>query len=748
MEPKRRPSLPLLLRGALSLCLAALWPWPLEFALALVALVALWRPRATPWLGCGLIGLFLAFSREDDSASTRFCGWLRARSDTWRSSRGGEITLVELCGPQGASDRQAFLVGATTRLENGDWIEWSGELESSRRPRNPGGSREPARLRPSAAAGGPSVAPAPRESAPLSMLAAIRRQLDALGTMLERRLRAHLSPEAAALAGSLALGRSDELGATLRQQLKQCGAWHLFAVSGSHVVLLAALLERLLPRRPRGAVVPLRCVGVLCFVLLSGGQAPAWRAAVSHLVHTIARARTIVACSASTLAAAFLALLSIDGGLLKDPGVQLSFAAVFALLVAARHGPSRSPRGTGHGIRLERPLLQALRCACFAAVATAPLTAFHFGTVSCFAPIATLLLAPFVTVALLLSMVCCTLTWLPAEWCWPAELALSALSTVIAALAEWLAVLPGSPLVTEAPGLVVMLLLGGSWVALLARRPRIGVAAAALAVCVQFAPVHQVGAYPVDSQLADAPAVVFDVGHGQAVLLRTAGRTDLLDAGGRDQGSGRALVAALRALHVERIDTLLLSHLDADHCVAAPALLDAFKVGEVLLTADAAAELVTTREPLLRSLADSIANHDRLIRVVAAGARFGPHEVVWPPAGRRFAARNEGSIAVAIEFGASTWLAPGDLEGYPLVELSVLMATRPAIDLLLLPHHGNADEALRTLLERTRTTRAFASRSTTTLPSATEQALRPLGVVWRSTARSGALGWTPQRSPP
>ena len=66
-----------------------------------------------------------------------------------------------------------------------------------------------------------------------------------------------------------------------------------------------------------------------------------------------------------------------------------------------------------------------------------------------------------------------------------------------------------------------------------------------------------------------------DIGQGNAVLVRTATHTLLYDAGprfSRESDAGhRVLVPLLRALG-ERVDTLMLSHRDADHTGGAAAL--------------------------------------------------------------------------------------------------------------------------------------------------------------------------------
>src|SRR5262249_35250411 len=123
-----------------------------------------------------------------------------------------------------------------------------------------------------------------------------------------------------------------------------------------------------------------------------------------------------------------------------------------------------------------------------------------------------------------------------------------------------------------------------------------------------------------------------------------------------------------------------------------------------------------------------------------AGERVGPNRVLWPPAGRSFSASNDGCLALAVDAGASKLLLPGDLTGYPLLEFT--QSLEEEVDLLLLPHDGNGDAGLASLLRRVRPRLALASRSDGEWTDSTRRALIERGVPWLMTARGGAIGFS------
>ncbi len=78
------------------------------------------------------------------------------------------------------------------------------------------------------------------------------------------------------------------------------------------------------------------------------------------------------------------------------------------------------------------------------------------------------------------------------------------------------------------------------------------------------------------------------VGQGDCAVIQDSGRTILVDAGpagrGADAGA-KIVVPRLRAMGVERLDLILLSHPDADHVGGTGAILDAYPEAQVGISA-------------------------------------------------------------------------------------------------------------------------------------------------------------------
>jgi competence protein ComEC len=164
---------------------------------------------------------------------------------------------------------------------------------------------------------------------------------------------------------------------------------------------------------------------------------------------------------------------------------------------------------------------------------------------------------------------------------------------------------------------------------------------------------------------------------------------------GNALGTSRDIDTALWALGVTGLDGVFLSHADADHYNALPALLDRFRV-DTLITPPG---MLTGDDHALAGLRAAVKHHRIPVREVAAGSFFGEPSmsVLHPPPGGIDASDNANSMVLRIDHGGKTLVLPGDLEPPGTVSL-ISVARPPPGGVLMAPHHGslsmNADAVL------------------------------------------------------
>ena len=547
---------------------------------------------------------------------------------------------------------------------------------------------------------------------------------------LRRGVEARLAPfesssRGAALVRALLLGDRSELPKQWRQALNRSGLAHLLAVSGLHVGLLAIVLSFagvVMPRRLR--FLP-AAAGLVIYLLLVGPRPPVLRASAMGLLAIVAIWLDRPPRALNALAGCAAALVLLDPPIVARLGFQLSFAATAGILVLM---PLYAERWAALPLALRRSLATTSA----AQVATLPWIAPLAGGLHPLAPVLNLVAIPLLVVALLLSFL-----WLGAAWGFPplARVTLPVLDAATWPL-EALASLPPGPgfllpvaLTRWGAGVLAVAFLGlGLW-------PR-----RAFRVAVLLALAVQTGARP--AAPGEVEMVMFDVGQGEAVLLRDGPFAVLVDGGGWRHGDlgGRLLVPSLAALGVRRLDAVVLTHPDLDHCGGLVDLTRYLPVGEVWMGPGwvddrCAAELLAAPAARWRVLWQGEVETLGRWRL----------EVLHPPAGLR-RGRNDRSLVLSASVLGHGVLLTGDIEAATERNLARdrrRRGDRAPVDILKVAHHGSKTSTVERFLRVIDPRLALISsglRNPCRHPHpATLERLRAAGVRVLRTDRSGML---------
>jgi competence protein ComEC len=391
----------------------------------------------------------------------------------------------------------------------------------------------------------------------------------------------------AALARALVLGDPSRLRPEVVRGLRRSGLGHLLALSGLHLGLVAVLAwmgGAGLRLRRRGRLL-LILLTVTVYLLIAGPRPSLLRAAVLVGTGVAALALERPPSPGNALALALLLLLAHRPTWVGDLGFQLTMAATGGVLVLApwwsgsprrlpeesRRRPDPPQRGRRFVLRLGRSLVVTLG----AQVATLPWAVPAFHGVSPSAPWLNLLAVPWTALVLAVSFI-----WLAVAWAAPTvAFRLRPGLDLLAIPLGWPAQAPAGPWWflpldlsavasgTLAVGLAALLGLPTRWCRRRSRRILLAVTGLALGTVAALARSET------ESAGVDPRLVLLDVGQGEAVLVQDGARALLVDGGGYpgglDYGGGigsRVLLPALLRLGVRRLDAMVLTHPDRDHC--------------------------------------------------------------------------------------------------------------------------------------------------------------------------------------
>lgn len=467
-----------------------------------------------------------------------------------------------------------------------------------------------------------------------------------------------------------------------------CGVSHLVAVSGGHLVLVAAIVSGLLART--GLPVPARAALLLAvtggFVAFCAAPPSAVRAWAMSLVAALSGLAGRRAHPLSSACAAALAMALLDPGVTGQLGFLLSVLCVCGIcalggyaryavrVLAGRPAPvPRRSRPRAALARARADAEEALSLTLVSQAVTAPVTCATFSQLSLVAPLANVVLAPLFSALLAAGLCAACLVWAP-----PAQgVALLACDVVGGALMALLRALAALPLACVAvsvdegfalAALVALLAALLAWWPRVSRRVMLAglgaLLAGGLAWVVRW------------SLLAPARVVVMDVGQGDAILVTDGAAAVLVDT-----GPGDAVVAALARSNVFHLDAVVLTHLHADHAGGLGDVLASVAVGRVVVPEGTDRSALPAGVPV-----DEVGYGD----VLRAG-RFSLRAVSpVEPAGRE---GNEGSLELALSFAdgtrALTALLAADAE-VGETSAAIERADVGDVDLLKVGHHGSA----------------------------------------------------------
>lgn len=504
----------------------------------------------------------------------------------------------------------------------------------------------------------------PPRSLPLRLANAVRGSLT-------RGALASLSPRRAGLLLGLVIGDTRRMHPETEEDFRATGLGHLVAVSGSNVVMVLVpvlAVVALLGAGIRGRVLAgVAAVGL--FALVTRWEPSVLRAAVMATLGLLGVLAGRRRETTAVLAGAVVVLLILDPRLGRSLGFRLSVAATVGIVLLA-------PRIAQRLRWLPRPLALAVGATGGAQAAVTPLLLTTFGIVPGVTILANVLAAPMVGIAFLGGSLAAgvSLLWGPVGG------ALGSLASLPIGYLEWVA--------DVSARLPVPSLVGLGWVGpvavavvlvlLVRRRSRLGsrVALVALLPAIVWGAAIRAGPPPF------LEARFFDVGQGDAALVRTPeGGVVLIDAGPDEQ----EVATKLAALGVTRIDLAVATHPHADHVEGFPAVFARHPVGVLW-------------EPGCPGDSPSYA---RLL--AAAGYEGVP--VARPRGGERYMiggltirvlgpdacavdSPNDDSIVLLLEAPQGSVLLPGDAE-VP-AQLDLLEDRDPvAATVLKVPHHGS-----------------------------------------------------------
>ena len=224
--------------------------------------------------------------------------------------------------------------------------------------------------------------------------------------LLERFADGGVDGDAYAVVAAMSLGDKSALTRDLKDTYSVSGASHVLALSGLHLGIIYMLLSVLLPRRRWPALSQLLIIlFIWAFVFLVGMSVSVVRSAIMLTVYGLLSIGNRDKMSINALAFTAIVMLMWNPAWLFDVGFQMSFLAVFAILLFVPLFEDVFSAEYLMAHRWIKRIWGLVVVSCSAQLGVAPLIAFYFGRFSTYFLLTNFIVIPAAMAILWLSLV-------------------------------------------------------------------------------------------------------------------------------------------------------------------------------------------------------------------------------------------------------------------------------------------------------------------------------------------------------
>lgn len=506
---------------------------------------------------------------------------------------------------------------------------------------------------------------------------------------LKQNIQELLTKETYALGIGILIGDNSRINEKIVEDFKNSNLSHMLAVSGTHINYVVLTVSILFAKK-RAGIKTQRVVTImmmLFFMELTQMTSSVVRAGISCIIYMLASLLYRKADVINAMAISTLLILSNNPFKLFDIGFQLSYAGTLGIILFCKL----------INIPIKNKLLKYLKdniiISISANIFIIPIMMYQFNTISLTFILSNLLAGPLLGISIILEIIVLLISFMSINIAAIPAKVLNILLILIINIANWFSNIEISKIYVITPQIISIVAYYLICAAIILKQKNRKI------IVIIMLTVLIINLFPTPKKLR---INFIDVGQGDSTLIRTeTNKVILIDSGGSTASSSfdvgnKVLLPYLLDRRIKKIDFIIVSHFDADHCQAFETVIDNINVRKVVVCKQS----MITQEYL--NIINKCKKKNIKIIVIERGDKLKidkrtEFEILHP--GERFLDDGKGGLnanAIVCKMNYKlnngkifSILFTGDIEVEAEKELEQVYGKKLKADILKIAHHGS-----------------------------------------------------------
>ena len=511
---------------------------------------------------------------------------------------------------------------------------------------------------------------------------------------LKQNIQELLTKETYALGIGILIGDNSRINEKIVEDFKNSNLSHMLAVSGAHINYVVLTVNILFTKK-RAGIKAQRVVTImmmLFFMELTQMTSSVVRAGISCIIYMLASLLYRKADVINAMAISTLLILLNNPFKLFDIGFQLSYAGTLGIILFCKL----------IDIPIKNKLLKYLKDSIVISISAnifiIPIMMYQFNTISLTFILSNLLAGPLLGISIILEIIVLLISFISINIAAIPAKILNILLILIINIANWFSNIEISKIYIITPKIISIVAYYLICAVIILKQKNSKINAKKI-IAIIMVTVLIVNFFPTQKKLR---INFIDVGQGDSTLIRTeTNKVILIDSGGSTASSSfdvgnKVLLPYLLDIRIKKIDFIIVSHFDADHCQAFETVIDNINVEKVVVCKQS----MITQEYL--NIINKCKKKNIKIIVVERGDKLKldkktEFEILHP--GERFLDDGKGGLnanAIVCKMNYKldngkvfSILFTGDIEVEAEKELEQVYGKKLKADILKIAHHGS-----------------------------------------------------------